>query len=109
MARYNTEFGEAVKTALGGRSYRRVAPGTGVSATYIGDMVQGRVPGREVVLAFAAACGLDRAETRRLMLLAGYAAPDETDEPSGERVLLEGLADLNRELGRPLAISLDEE
>lgn len=63
------EFGDAVKKALGTRSYRQVAPRAGISPSHIGNMAQGYVPTRDKVLKLAEALDTD---PDPLLLAAGY-------------------------------------
>src|SRR4051794_1154274 len=73
---YRREFGDAVREAIAGRPYRTIASEAGeeeLSPAYIADMVQGRIPKREKVLALARGCRLDAEGTNRLLSLAGYA------------------------------------
>lgn len=104
---YKTEFGDAVRAALAGRPYRQIAArtkGVDLSPSYIADMVQGRVPRREVVVAFADACQLDEPATNAL-LLAGGLAPLEPEEESGFEIFTRGAAELARRYGRPVPVS----
>lgn len=89
MAVYNKGFGLAVQDALGGRSYRQVAQKAGVSATYVGDMVMGRVPKRETVLALASACGLSLDKTNELLIAADFAPLSDKDPGWDARASLE--------------------
>lgn len=76
---YSDDFAQAVRRALGNRSYRQVAARARISASYIGDLVQGRVPKRDIVIAFAEATGADVGE---LLRLAGYdPLPQPTERP----------------------------
>jgi hypothetical protein len=84
MADFNPEFGDAVREVLGARGYRQVAARAGISATYVGDMVRGRVVRRPVILAFASACGADAATTNRLLRLAGYVPLEPGEGAAGE-------------------------
>ncbi len=106
MSDYRKDFGVEVQKALAGRSYRQVAPRVGVSATYIGDMVQGRVPSRAIVMAFAEATGAD---VDRLLLAAGYAPVGSGASPVAEEwsplaYLSAELARRAQERGEPLPV-----
>lgn len=73
---YIPEFGDAVREAVAGRPYRSLAAKSGLSPAYIADMVQGRVPRREAVIAFAQAAGSD---VNALLAKAKYPSLEEAD------------------------------
>jgi transcriptional regulator with XRE-family HTH domain len=75
---YKAAFGEAVLRAIGKRRYRRLAEEVGCSPAYISDMVQGRIPNREIVLALARAT---ETEPNKLLALAGLRL-EETPDPA---------------------------
>lgn len=106
---YKTEFAEGVRAALAGRPYRQIAArvrGVEISPSYIADMVQGRVPKREMVIAFADACQLDEPATNELLAAGGY-APMEPVEESGAEFFVRELARLKAKYGRPIPVDLE--
>lgn len=60
---------------MAGRSQREVRRLTGISATYVGDMLWGVVPSFRVLERFAQGLELDADTLRELFEAAGYAAP----------------------------------
>ena len=99
---YSTEFEEAVKRAIGNRSYRSVAREVGVTHSYIGDVYQGRIPSRDVVLKLAEVVGAD-ADT--LLMAAGYAPTTSFD---ADRQFMAGLRRIAEKAGGPVAVSTEE-
>lgn len=87
MADYSEKFADAVRRALGDRSYRKIAPKVGISPSHIGNMVNGQIPRRAVVLAFAEATGLGAAGTNHLLGAAGYAPLTEPGEGPSEHFI----------------------
>jgi hypothetical protein len=103
------EFGHEVRKALGEMRYRQVAQKVGVSATYIGDMVSGRVPSRPVVVKFAEACDLKPKEANRLLAIAGYAPIPDTENESPAEYFWRRLSELRARYGRAeVMFSLNE-
>lgn len=129
MAEKHTPFAAAVKRVIKehGATYRSQRARTRVPHSTIVGWMQGIPPSMGGVIAFARGFGLD---VNEWLELAGYERLEEAtsaahhlgenretylmrpaeegEEESGRRILLEGIRSLNEELGRPLAISLDE-
>ena len=78
MADYSSEFGDAVRRAVGDRSYRKVAKGAGFSASYLSDMIQGRIPGREILIALVGVIQPDPDLRAELFRGSGYVDPAQT-------------------------------
>lgn len=124
----NVEFGRVVKKIIGDRSLRLLARQTGISHTRISDMAFGVVPSYRLLEKFTRSLGVLREDRDELFRAARYAPPEggssdalrlsdergtyrmlpHEEEESGRRILLDGIAALNKELGRPIAISLDD-
>jgi transcriptional regulator with XRE-family HTH domain len=99
---YSTVFEEAVKRAIGNRSYRSVAREVGVTHSYIGDVYQGRIPSRDVVLKLAEVVGAD-ADT--LLMAAGYAPKTPFD---ADRRFMAGLRQIAGKAEGPVTVSTEE-
>jgi len=100
---YNKRFAEAVRRAVGDRSYRSLAPHVDVSPAYIADMREGRVPSREVVLKLARATGVDANE---LLLVAGYAPEGPVWDP--DKAFVDGVRALAQEFREPVQFSTED-
>lgn len=127
MPRISEPFGAAVREVLDARgmSRRGAMTRTGLDHATISKMASGFIPRSETVIRWAQGMGLDpnewleKAEYARLEFAASHLGEnretylmrpaEEGEEESGRRILLEGIRALNEELGRPIAISLDEE
>jgi transcriptional regulator with XRE-family HTH domain len=99
---YSTAFEEAVKRAMGSRSYRSVAREVGVTHSYIGDVYQGRIPSRDVVLKLAEVVGADADD---LLIAAGYAPTAAFD---ADRHFMAGLRKIAEKAGTPFSVSTEE-
>lgn len=80
----NLRFAAAVKRALGGVTQRGARRETGVSATYVGDMLWGVVPSFRKLEQFARGLGTRGEAARELFESAGYAVPADLVEPEPE-------------------------
>jgi transcriptional regulator with XRE-family HTH domain len=107
MADYKSGYGDVVRAAVGDTPYRTVARAANISAAYLSDIIQGRVPNRDVVIALAEALGADVNEH---LWAAGFApiqggsessAYDAAADLTGAQVLARGLAELAREYQKP--------
>lgn len=78
---FSEEWAAAVRSAIGSRSQRQIAARTGVSQTYIGNMLLGQVPSRDVAIRFAEATG---AEPNALLRAAGLEPLFRADEAFNE-------------------------
>lgn len=99
---YKLGFADKVREALAGRPYRQVAAkieGVNISPAYIADMVQGRVPRRELVVAFGWGCGLEREGVDELLAAAGLGPlSDDEEAPPDANALLSEVMDRAEEL-----------
>lgn len=85
----NTAFAKVMEKVLAGLSQREVRRRTGISATYVGDMLWGIVPSYQILLRMAEGLEWTTDQAREVFTAAGYAPPlsDEGSEPSAAPVL----------------------
>jgi hypothetical protein len=100
---HNVAFGEAVRQALGERTYREVAAKAGVAPSTVGTMVQGFVPRREKVIAFAQAV---EADPNPLLEVAGYDPVAAETHPAA--LFWDEVRQLNEETGAGIQVYLHE-
>lgn len=94
----NLNFAAAVEAALGGLTQREVRRRTGISATYVGDMLYGSVPSFRKLEQLARGLGLAGKLAQDLFEAAGYAPPHDLVEGSNPNRLLDQVAARSREL-----------
>lgn len=108
----DTEFRRTVREAAGGRSQRDIAELTGISQPYINQVMNGRIPSREVLLRIAAGLEVEPNLRSRLMALAGYAddaAQGDLDpEARAFAFQFQGLEPKEREIVRSLMSQRDK-
>ncbi len=115
MAQYRDEWGEAVREAIGDRTFASIAKAAGISQGYLSNFLQGRVPKPDKVLAIAQATGGDPSG---LLLAAGYAplpgAVREEQETyvvpawDADRELVRGLRRIKAKVGKTFHLSVDD-
>lgn len=79
----NTAFAEVMAKVLTGMSQREVRRRTGISATYVGDMLWGIVPSYQILLRMVEGLEWAPEQTREVFTAAGY-APPVSDEPAAD-------------------------